>query len=46
MGSEMCIRDRKNEARELSKKGGTESDVWGEVFSKFYKADKNVNGTR
>ncbi len=36
----------KNEARELSKKGGSESDVWGEVFSKFYKADKNVNGTR
>ncbi|MFY0525089.1 hypothetical protein ACN28I_18745 [Archangium gephyra] len=33
----------RNEAATISKKGGSEDDVWGEVFTKLNQADKNVN---
>lgn len=46
-GRSLSDRERtawRNEAREFSKKGGTENDVWGEIFSRLNQANKNVNG--
>ncbi|WP_224241418.1 hypothetical protein [Hyalangium gracile] len=44
VGRKLTPRERevwKNEARELSKKGGSEDLIWGQLFTKFHSAERN-----